>query len=382
VKTWNSTNAEGLIRYLAKKGQPYAFELGNEENGHWPKEGLSPEQEAQSFAKLTAIVAEIYPNLATRPKIIGPDADYQDPNATQALIYKGWEEEFLGNASKYKVPLHAATLHEYIDVGWNGSSWTSLDPDVLDKTGICADDFRDAVRTTAQRVKLPEPEIWAGEIGPHNGGSPPCNRSSMRWANFANSFWYMDAMATKAAHGFSVFCRQDFIGADYGILDCSTQTPLPDYYTSKMWTQLMGTGVLKATVSGPRTLRAYAHCAVGGASASAGAGASAGASDSGDATHDLAILLLNLDNRSVSVDVVTDSGDLHQAARMEWHFTASAAGLGGTGIRLGGTELKWVPGQPLPPMPGTVETTAVPVQVAPQSIVFVRLPGAAPDGLC
>jgi hypothetical protein len=23
-------------------------------------------------------------------------------------------------------------------------------------------------------------------------------------------------MATKAAHGFSVFCRQDFIGADYG----------------------------------------------------------------------------------------------------------------------------------------------------------------------
>eukprot|EP01043_Picozoa_sp_COSAG02_P128662 COSAG02_NODE_66151_length_256_cov_0.656051_1_plen_34_part_10 len=25
----------------------------------------------------------------------------------------------------------------------------------------------------------------------------------------------MDAMAAKAAHGFSVFCRQDFIGADY-----------------------------------------------------------------------------------------------------------------------------------------------------------------------
>jgi hypothetical protein len=89
-----------------------------------------------------------------------------------------------------------------------------------------------------------------------------------------------------------------------------------------------------------------------------------------------------LDNRSVSVDVVTDSGVLHQAARMEWHFTASAAGLGGTGIRLGGTELEWVPGQPLPPMPGIAKSTAVPVEVAPQSIVFVRLPGAAPDGMC
>eukprot|EP01046_Picozoa_sp_COSAG06_P054103 COSAG06_NODE_9535_length_1876_cov_0.800788_2_plen_128_part_00 len=84
----------------------------------------------------------------------------------------------------------------------------------------------------------------------------------MRWANFANSFWYADSMAIKAAHGFSVFCRQDFIGADYGLLDCSTQTPLPDYYLSKIWTELMGAGVLTVTVAaGPRTTRAYAHCA-------------------------------------------------------------------------------------------------------------------------
>ena len=85
---------------------------------------------------------------------------------------------------------------------------------MLDRTASCADDWREMVRDTAQRVGLAQPEVWAGEIGPHNGGSPPCNHSSMRWANFADSFWYMDAMATKAAHGFSVFCRQDFIGAD------------------------------------------------------------------------------------------------------------------------------------------------------------------------
>jgi heparanase 1 len=212
--SWNSTNAEGLIRYLAARGQPYAYELGNEENSHYPERGLSPAQEVQSFAKLAAILAEVYPDPGTRPKILGPDADYQDSDPAQRTIYKQWAGDFLGNLSQRKVPLLAATLHEYIQVGWNGSLWTSLDPAVLDKTASCADDFRDLVRSTSQRVGLsPQPEIWAGEIGPHNGGSPPCTHSSMRWANFANSFWYMDAMATKAAHGFSVFCRQDFIGA-------------------------------------------------------------------------------------------------------------------------------------------------------------------------
>lgn len=187
---WNSTNAEGMVRFLAERGQPYAYELGNEENAHYPRLGLSPEQEAQSFRRLAAIVAEAYPDAATRPKIIGPDADYQDTNATQKLLYKSWAEAFLGNVSEFRVPLHAATLHEYIQVGFNGSSWTSLDPDVLDKTAACADDWRETVLSTSRRVGLPAPELWAGEIGPHNGGSPACNHSSMRWANFANSFWY------------------------------------------------------------------------------------------------------------------------------------------------------------------------------------------------
>ena len=70
-------------------------------------------------------------------------------------------------------------------------------------------------------------------------------------------------MATKAAHGFHIFCRQvlqpAFIGADYGLLDCATQTPLPDYYTSRLWTHRVEASVLKTTAStGPcsaRTLR-------------------------------------------------------------------------------------------------------------------------------
>jgi len=63
----------------------------------------------------------------------------------------------------------------------------------------------------------------------------------------------MDSMATKAAHGFHVFCRQALIGADYladyGLLGCETQTPMPDYYSNRLWTHLVGAIMLKTTVS-------------------------------------------------------------------------------------------------------------------------------------
>jgi heparanase 1 len=375
---WNSTNAEAMVRYLAARGQPYAFELGNEENAHWPSEGLSPAEEAKSFARLAAIVAAVHPNATTRPKIIGPDADYMDPNPTQHAIYKQWVGEFVGNVSSsnaYDVPFFAVTLHEYIDVGWNGSSWLSLDPNVLDRTGEVADDFAGTVRGAwgGRGNKDPPPQLWAGEIGPHNGGSPPCNASSMRWANFANTFWYVDAMATKAAHGFSVFCRQDFIGADYGLLDCAKQTPLPDYYAARLWQKLMGPIVLSASVatassgSPRRTVRAYSHCEAGG--------------------DGVVVLLLNLDDVAVDVDVRADgvggakrAGGVERAGgsdrdRTEWHFTAGVGGLGGAEVKLNGAVLQWVLGK-LPTMSGAATAAGSLVRMAPQSIVFVRLEDA------
>ena len=57
-------------------------------------------------------------------------------------------------------------------------------------------------------------KVWAGEIGPHPGRSPGCDHSSLRWANFGDTFWYIDSMGLKAASGYDMFCRQDFVGID------------------------------------------------------------------------------------------------------------------------------------------------------------------------
>lgn len=92
---------------------------------------------------------------------------------------------------------------------------------------------------------------------------PGCS-SGGRWANWGNSFWYLDAMGSKARNGYSAFCRQDFVGIDYGMLDCKTQAPLPDYYGGVLWSMLMGRSVMSVTGAAPlagRTIRAYAHCA-------------------------------------------------------------------------------------------------------------------------
>lgn len=154
---------------------------------------------------------------------------------------------------------------------------------------------------------------------------------------------------------------------EQGLLDCSTQTPLPDFYLSKIWTELMGSGVLKAAVlDGPRTIRAYAHCAA-------------------DDPRDIVVLLLNLDTEPVDVALVVGSKITTSARtewQTEWHFTQGADGLGGTGVRLGGTELAWTPGQALPSMLGAKRKYADPVHLAQHSIVFVRLPVSAPPGLC
>ena len=82
---------------------------------------------------------------------------------------------------------------------------------------VGADAVVDAVRSVDKSVG-----VWGGEIGPHNGGSPVCDHSSMRWAVFGDVLWFADALGAKAAAGYAGFCRQDYIGADYGLLDCST----------------------------------------------------------------------------------------------------------------------------------------------------------------
>jgi heparanase 1 len=203
----------------------------------------------------------------------------------------------------------------------------------------------------------------------------------MRWANFADSIWYADDLASKAASGYAAFCRQDYIGGDYGMLDCSTGVPLPDFWTALVWARTMGAGVLRAAVAtdGSSAVRAYAHCAPG-------------------VPGGVTVLLINLSpvvaNITLSLSAGSAAPPLHlgttntgtsTGASTDWELSPDPAagpipgfnltGLFGAGLLLNGQALALGPGkagkQPLPAMEGrpgggTGSTIAVP----PTSILF------------
>ncbi len=115
--------------------------------------------------------------------------------------------EFVCNCSLLGVDLYAVTHHEYLEI----QEYATTPPPalLLDKAGTMGKAIRASIKEVAPTVK-----VWAGEIGPHPGRSPGCDHSSLRWANFADTFWYIDSMGLKAASGYDMFCRQDFVGID------------------------------------------------------------------------------------------------------------------------------------------------------------------------
>ena len=191
-------------------------------------------------------------------------------------------------------------------------------------------------------------------------------------------------MAIKAANGYSVFCRQDFVGIDYGMVDCATYAPLPDYYSAILWTELMGTTALAATSTSP-SVRAYAHCSPssGPSSGEDGKPTAGDGTAGGGSTGGVTGLLLNLDNSTTRN--VTLNGFSAAAPRVEWHLT----GPGGAGspkmalngkllvAKVAGTEyeLPSLVGRAVPPSP----QAAVVVEMAPASIAFVKLKAS---GVC
>lgn len=274
---WDPTDARYLLKYAIErygKNAIYGFELGNEQN-----KAYTAAEEAANFATLHKLLVELY-GADEVPKLVGPDphgyhGPPSPPDSTSEFLV-----DFAQNMSSLGVPLLALTHHEYVEVDEyltvKSREWKNYF-ETLDKVGAIAKIVNQTLRESG--VETP---IWIGESGPHNGASPGVlSDKSMRWNNFADSFWYLDAMASKAAHGYSAFCRQDFIGIDYALVDAQYNTPLPDYYAHILWSTVMGTGVLATKSSSSETLRAYAHC-------------------SADRTG-IAVLLINLDSKAASV---------------------------------------------------------------------------------
>eukprot|EP00041_Stephanoeca_diplocostata_P007397 m.105224 g.105224 ORF g.105224 m.105224 type:complete len:597 (-) comp16856_c0_seq3:464-2254(-) len=369
---WDPTDARALIKFAQSKGYTFfGFELGNEQDN---SAETNFEPQALDFAVLSKLLGELYPDANTRPKIIGPDIHgfHQGDDIVTAKKKLVYLNGFAKNCSNLNVTLHALTHHEYIEVPQYAVAPASAS--LLDNTAQIAKLVYTGLAAVEPRI-----QVWAGEIGPHNGGSPNCSHSSMRWANFADVFWYVDAMASKAANGYSVFCRQDFVGIDYGIVDCATNTPLPDYYAGILWGRTMGTGVLSVAVNNsatePSYVRVYAHCARTG--------------------NDVTVVVLNLDIRErpdvlLRVDDGTEGTApglaLPAVVNATYYALTGPQGTNATAVSLNGRPLELDPEGKLPELSGksgqargdgnTLSLLQAPLPAA--SVHFVVLHGLGP----
>ena len=337
----------------------YGLELGNEQNTQYTGDEM-----AQNTAVLHNLTIELWPNAARRPTLFGPDPhSLHDRTGAASRKELAWIAAWLEGCARRGVPVHGVTHHEYVEVSPTPTGFTS--PSRLDLNREIGDAVHGTVRAVDAHVG-----IWGGEIGPHNGGSPPCDHTSMRWAVFGDSLWYADALAAKAAAGYEGFCRQDLIGADYGLLDCSTGAPLPDFYVALAFSQLMGRGVLHTSVlvngtsALPRShtnggvVRAYTHC-------------------SHSADGGVTVLVINLANTSTMV---------HLESTIEHAYvltadTASASltgegGLLGTSLRLNGVRLVPQPDGTVPPLTPRLVHNSRSSRVPAQSLSFLVLPNA------
>ena len=74
-------------------------------------------------------------------------------------------------------------------------------------------------KTVREHRPLPEGAsvgVWGGEIGPHNGGSPVCDHTSMRWAVFGDSMWYVWGWVRGALSGYGAITTVGSRGKHWG----------------------------------------------------------------------------------------------------------------------------------------------------------------------
>jgi heparanase 1 len=354
AKPLNLTNIEEFLSHTAQSGlRVYGFEMGNE------KPNIDPKTMANDVVRVARLLRKYWPDGSTihRPLLIGTDLN---PDAS-------YLRTFLPLVSG---ALDVLTYHNYVAEGGQIPQAEFMTPEYLDKGPQQSADV-----LAAHRELAPNIPIWVGEIA-------ACWHSGQRgWTDrFGDAFWYVDALAARAALNHTGFLRQTLVGGYYGLLDRATFTPTADLYAALLFKRLMGIHVLMAQVgstdSDAGLLRAWAHCTPKSPT-QAGAGGS------------VSVVLINLSGeRRWSVKLKL-SGHSHGTGRSrqpmaprtwtrtEFELTSATGELTGSETALNGERLQPSPLHDLPPLEGRPLAPDEPLVVEPHSIKFVVLDGAA-----
>lgn len=342
VGKWNPKNAHDLIRYTASKGyQIDSYELGNELCGSGVAARIEAGQYGRDIVVLKELVQELYPDPATRPKVLGPAGFYD----------KQWFDTFLETSGPNVVD---GLTHHIYNLG------AGVDPNLINKVQDPSflDQIAETYRDISGSIKQHGPwsRAWVGEAGgAYNSGGKYVSHS------FVDGFWYLDQLGMTSTFNHKVFCRQSLIGGNYGLLNTTTFIPNPDYYGALLWHRLMGTSVLFASHTGSPYLRAYSHCS--------------------KKTTGIAVLVINMSNSTTFEVLVEDDSNLKNQEyknaneREEYHLTPKDGNILSDVLLLNGAPLKLTEKFDIPAMKPKLVDAASPLKLLPHSIVYAVLKG-------
>jgi len=240
--TWNPTNAVEFIKQVSSRNYSIDYELGNEPDLYPKYEPISvaPEQLAEDFKTLKGILFELTGGAS---KLYGPDM--------ATLGRYNFFHNFLANLQEGV--LDAITFHHYYGASVNVTTQTFTSVDYLDS--FLTYGFT-AMNIIEQSTSFHRPPVWIGETSStYGGGNPDIGES------FAAGFLWLDKLGLAAQLNIDVVIRQALKGGSYSLLD-KEYNPCPDYWTSLLYKQLIGTKVLNLTgfLKFNRTIRVYGHC--------------------------------------------------------------------------------------------------------------------------
>eukprot|EP01045_Picozoa_sp_COSAG04_P006170 COSAG04_NODE_299_length_17462_cov_3.686057_14_plen_472_part_00 len=184
----SSPQVRSLLEYTARRNSSavFGYEYGNEQI-QAPQLSCMQRQ-ARQGADLYHILAQLYPDPAQRPRLIGPDNG------------GGVSDGYVKGVAAGGAELFAYTFHQYSLSRGNSSS---IPPSRL----LTAKQCQGKARGLAEAAKgLPSGstvELWAGEAGGAGGGGTDGVTNS-----FASGIWYLDSLGLYAATGTTVFARQ------------------------------------------------------------------------------------------------------------------------------------------------------------------------------
>ena len=187
----------------------------------------------------------------------------------------------------------------------------------------------------------PGKPLWLTETGETACGGNP-------WASdFIDSFRYLNQLGTLAKHGVKVVIHNTLAASDYALIDESTLTPRPNYWSAVLWRRLMETTVLDAGASSAPGLHLYAQCLRG-------------------RPGGVALVAINADKTNTrELTLPTTSS----------RYTLTSTDLLTPTVMLNGVELKLTANGGLPPLDGAPEKAGK-ASLRPASITFFAIPEA------